>query len=180
MVITLICLHSPGPHSLRKFQQSTFQQRVKQTPVPCTTSFNAAIHLHPGWQSIEYNQSYHTSDPYVLIRPHLNQPNKRTYIDNSSQPRTLSAKFYSMITAKPNFQTFSVHFRPSQYTFKIFVKFQFILKFPCNSSIYSFIYLFIKNICVCNAQLMQKAQQRRYKTVAAIWTKKFSIPSGNS
>ena len=42
------------------------------------------------------------------------------------------------------------------------------------------IYLFIKNICVCNAQLMQKAQQRRYKTVAAIWTKKFSIPSGNS
>ena len=30
------------------------------------------------------------------------------------------------------------------------------------------IYLFIKNICVCNAQLMQKAQQRRYKTVAAI------------
>ena len=45
---------------------------------------------------------------------------------------------------------------------------------------YLFIYLFIKNICVCNAQLMQKAQQRRYKTVAAIWTKKFSIPSGNS
>ena len=32
----------------------------------------------------------------------------------------------------------------------------------------SFIYLFIKNICVCNAQLMQKAQQRRYKSVAAI------------
>ena len=31
-------------------------------------------------------------------------------------------------------------------------------------------YLFIKNICVCNTQLMQKAQQRRYKTVAAIWT----------
>ena len=26
-------------------------------------------------------------------------------------------------------------------------------------------------------KLMQKAQQRRYKTVAAIWTKKFSIPS---
>ena len=34
--------------------------------------------------------------------------------------------------------------------------------------IYLFIYSFIKNICVCNAQLMQKAQQRRYKTVAAI------------
>ena len=47
-------------------------------------------------------------------------------------------------------------------------------------TIYLFIHLFIKNICVCNAQLMQKAQQRRYKTVAAIWTKKFSIPSGNS
>ena len=31
-----------------------------------------------------------------------------------------------------------------------------------------FIYLCIKNICVCNAQLMQKAQQSRYKTVAAI------------
>ena len=45
---------------------------------------------------------------------------------------------------------------------------------------HQFIYLFIKNICVCNAQLMQKAQQRRYKTVAAIWTKKFSIPSENS
>ena len=44
----------------------------------------------------------------------------------------------------------------------------------------SYFYLFIKNICVCNAQLMQKAQQRRYKTVAAIWTKKFSIPSENS
>ena len=27
---------------------------------------------------------------------------------------------------------------------------------------------------------MQKAQQRRYKTVAAIWTKKFLILSGNS
>ena len=26
-------------------------------------------------------------------------------------------------------------------------------------------YLFIKHIFVCNAQLMQKAQQRRYKTV---------------
>ena len=34
-----------------------------------------------------------------------------------------------------------------------------------------FIYLFIKNICVFNTQLMQKAQQRCYKSVAAIWTK---------
>ena len=39
-----------------------------------------------------------------------------------------------------------------------------------------FIYLFIKKICVSNAQLMQKEQKRRFKTVAAIWTKKFSIP----
>ena len=31
--------------------------------------------------------------------------------------------------------------------------------------IYLFIYLFIKNICVCNAQLMQKAQQRRYQVM---------------
>ena len=43
-----------------------------------------------------------------------------------------------------------------------------------------FIHLFIKSICICNAQLMQKAQQRCYKSVAAIWTKKFPIPSGNS
>ena len=39
-----------------------------------------------------------------------------------------------------------------------------------------FIYLFIKNICIYNAQLMQKAQKRRYKTVAAIWTKSFQSP----
>ena len=44
-----------------------------------------------------------------------------------------------------------------------------------------FFYLFIENICVCNAQLMQKKHSRWcYKTVAAIWTKKFSIFSGNS
>ena len=43
-----------------------------------------------------------------------------------------------------------------------------------------FIYLlffFIKISCVCNAQLMQKAQQRRYKSIVAIWTKQLVFNS---
>ena len=38
---------------------------------------------------------------------------------------------------------------------------------------YLLLFYFIKNICVCNAQLMQKAQQRRYKTVAVSEQKSF-------
>ena len=87
---------------------------------------------------------------------------------NTSYPWFYSTRFIPLPKTVIRLHLFRLIFR------EMFVS-EIVRLTTCCCHLFIFIYLFIKNICVCNAQLMQKAQQRRYKTVAAIWTKKFSI-----
>ena len=51
-----------------------------------------------------------------------------------------------------------------------------LLSYHTASAVYDLVYLFFKNIRVCNAQLMQKAQQKRYKQWQLSEQKSFQSP----